>query len=396
MFRRILAISLMATFVLSLVLNETALAASSATSASAPAAVTSSERFEKSKSVFQGSWLLSLGAKRFQDEFNQKSTTDLMIGANLSYQPLELIQFRVLPTFRSTNGYTQTVEENSGSSGKLLLREASASATLKMFGSSMLGQLSAGALNEQAENGDLLFADDISFPAAHLSLSSNPDSIFVGGVQGQTAVVTASSLSTQTQNFEKTPTFQSAQVFLKLQKTILEANLSGGVFQFENLPMSVATKAGLLGNTVTSITAQDSVFKYAYRGSMAKGDAKLYFSRSISSGVIARWVQNREAPTSLNQASSMEIYSELDLSRSFQLRPFYDFFRIESDALVSSFNPGALNSNRVGYLAGVQMSLQKLVRITLSGGERDVLLLSPTQSRERLWNIKLETFDVAI
>jgi hypothetical protein len=350
---------------------------------------------ERKSNAFQGSWSISLGAKRFEDDFNQKATSDFSMGADLRYQPLELIQFRVLPAFHSSTGYTQTEDESSGSSGKLLIREASANITSRMLGQSMI-RLSLGALNQEALHSALLFSEDLSFPAARLSLSTDPQAVFVGGLHSEAAIVTASSLSTQTQNFEKTPTFQSHLLFLKLQKTVMEAQLLGGVFEFENLPMSVATKSGLFGNTTDSTTALDSVFRYAYKGSLASGNFKANFSRTFASGIKTAWVQNREAPQSQNQGSVVEAYADLDLSRNFQISPFYDYFRVESDATVASFNNEGLNTNRVGYSAGFRMSLQKMVKLTLSGGERDVLLLSPTQARERTWNLRLETFDVAI
>lgn len=348
-------------------------------------------------SPLQGTWAVSLGARRFEDEFNQKSTTDFRLGAELTYRPLELLEFRVLPSFRSSSGYTQTIDDKAqgSGSGSFLLREASANLSTQMMAKSNL-RLSIGALNEEAIHSNLMFSEDLSFPAVRLTLSSNPQAIFVAGVHAQTAIVTASSLSTQTQSFEKTPTFQSQVLFLKLQKTAVEATLSAGMFGFGNLPTSVATRSALLGNTTDSTTALDSTFRYAYQGSLANGDLRASFNRYFAVGAGAAWLQNRAAPQNQNEGSVYEAYSDLDFSRSFQLTPFYQYFRIQSDATVASLNSETLNTNRVGYSAGFRMGLAKLVKLSLSGGERDVLTLSPTQARERTWNLRLETFDVAI
>lgn len=339
----------------------------------------------------EGSWNLRLKNSRFEDAFNQKNMTEFRVGMELKYTPLENIYFRLAPHFNYTNGFAQSQEETKSDSSAWSVKEAA------LYAEPMSDLwLSAGALDQGADHPALLL-EDIAFPALRMSLQTDSKSRFSAGLQGETAIPTSSSLSTQTSEFEKTPSYNSGSLFIRLQKTLIEGSAQIGMYQYQNIPSSVATKAGLNGNSTTPTSSgNESVFIYQYQGAFAKADFKTHLGKYIRLLTLGEWAKNDRAPREYNQALRSRTGAEFDLSSSFQVTPYYEYFRIEPDAVISSYNGSWLNTNRVGYNAGLEMAYKKTLKISIFAGERDVVFETPFQQRERTWYVTLETFDVAI
>lgn len=344
-----------------------------------------------SNKKFKGTWRIRLEGKRGEDQFNQRSTVDFMIFTNLTYQPVDLFSFNFAPNFRYLNGYAQTQNKTDTNESKFFVRNASAD-----LNAADIFEASVGALDQSYMHHSILL-DEIAFPAARMGLSTNKKNDLVVGALAETAIATSSSLSTQTKEAEKTPTFNSAGVFAKAKYSAFEGGLSVQAWQFDNLPMSLATESGLAGNTTRAVTGgTDQVFVYNYKGIEAFGNAKVRFNNRIALGLQGAYVKNDEAPQGLNQGTWSRAFADYHITRNWMITPAYEFFRIEPDAAVAGYNSSYHYTNAVGYRAGLGVEFKRTVRVSVHSGEKDVMFITPSQQRERFWNLKLETLDVAI
>lgn len=345
---------------------------------------------EKNKK-FNGTWRLRLQGTRGEDPFNQRSTVDFAVLANLNYQPTDLLGFNLSPSFKYLNGFAQTQNRTDTNESKVLVRNASAD--LKVGG---VFEASVGALDQEKMHHPILL-DEVAFPAARIGAYTSDQNDYQVGALAESAIATSSSLSTQTKEAEKTPTFNSAGIFGKAESTYVDANLSVMMWQFENLPMSLATQSSFAGNTGTPVGGTtDKIFTYQYKGIEAFGKLKFKFNNRIALGLNAAFVRNDQAPSELNQGTWARGFVEYYVNRTWMVTPAYEFFRIEPDAAVAAYNSDLHYTNTVGYRAGLGVEYRKTVRVSIHGGEKDVLYITPTQQRERFWNLKLETLDVAL
>jgi hypothetical protein len=337
----------------------------------------------------EGTWRIQLSQRQSQEEFNQYQLTEFRLLADLRYQPLPNVYFLLGPKFTYTNGFLQTQEAKNANRSEWGLREASIRGDVDWF------SVGAGALDQAQTHPSILLYDQ-TFPALEMSVHSDRKQNWVFAAVAETAIPTTSSLSTQAREFEKTPGYSSGSLSVSAQKMLVDLKLRAGLFEFQNLPMSVASKSSLLGNTAISSNGSDSQFVYDYQGFFADAMAKANITNRFALGTVTEWAQNSKTESKLDQASLQRVFSDIRVTRNFDVTPFYEYFRIEPDAVVALYNADTLNSNRVGYRAGISVGYKQTLRVTFSGGERDVIYTSPFQRREKTLNLKLETFDVAI
>ncbi len=354
------------------------------TTAPAPSPATT-----KTNKGVEGTWRIQLSQRQSQEEFNQYQLTEFRLLADLRYQPLPNVYFLLGPKFTYTNGFLQTQEAKNANRSEWGLREASIRGDVDWF------SVGAGALDQAQTHPSILLYDQ-TFPALEMSAHSDRKQNWVFAMVAETAIPTTSSLSTQAREFEKTPGYSSGSLSLTAQKMLVDLKLRAGIFEFQNLPMSVASKSSLLGNTAISSNGSDSQFVYDYQGAFADTLLKANITNRFAIGAVGEWAQNSKAESSLSQASLQRVFSDIRLTRNFDVTPFYEYFRIEPDAVVALYNSDTLNTNRVGYRAGLTVGYKQTLKITFSGGERDVIYTSPFQRREKTLNLKLETLDVAI
>ncbi|MEZ0392062.1 MAG: hypothetical protein ACAH59_07610 [Pseudobdellovibrionaceae bacterium] len=349
----------------------------------------SEQKNEKIKAL-EGTWNIRLRNFRYEDDLNQRNTAEFRLLTDLRYRPLENIDFRLAPKFTYTNGFVQTTEGSQAATSTWGMKEASINA--EPFSDIWL---SAGALDQSKDHPALLL-DEQAFPAARLRMQTDSQALLSAGIKGETAIPTNSSLSAETKELEETPTYSSGSVFLKLQKMAVEGQFQAGVYEFQNLPSSLATKSAYFGNSITPIGEKESVFTYEYKGSFAAVNLKTHMGRYLTLKTLGEWVKNEQAPKDFNQAVRSNIGLEMNLSQNVQLTPYYEYFRIEPDAAVSYYNGVWLNTNRIGYDTGLSFAYKKTLKLTASGGERNVIFESDKQKSERTWIFKIETFEVAI
>lgn len=337
---------------------------------------------------WSGSLGIILQGKRFDSAKTQKSQSVFTLAANLNYLPTPTVRFNLAPEFSYINGYVQTDAQTDASKSTWSVQNAGVDFLPNKYLTASLG-----ALDQNSAHADILF-DAIAFPAAKASVNTQPDADFVAGMQAETAIVTSTSLSTEKTASEKTPTFQSSGLILKKQNGVLEGTLKAYVYEFNDLPSSVAASSANVGNSTTQIGTNPKAFVYEYRGYLAHGWIKANLNKSWALNLTSSWVKNNEAPEGYNQGTVTKFFIDADVSDSLRISPYYTFFRMEPDATVASLNDGRYNTNRVGYLTGLAFNYQKSVKVTLQGGERDVVYVNSAQQRERTWALRLETVNV--
>ena len=214
------------------------------------------------------------------------------------------------------------------------------------------------------------------------------------GVVAEAAIPTSSSLSTTTQDFEPTPGFNSAGLIVNMDyKNFVWENILSS-FEYQNLPINIATSSGLLGNTTNAVNSSSSQFLYQYKGYEYKSKMTLTLPQGSSYVLKGAYVKNTDAPNDMNVGYSVRNEINVFFSRKFTLTPIYQFFQIQSDSVVAAYNTPGYETNRVGYKTGIEMTFSNLFKVGALGGERNPLFFSPTQTHERTFELYLETLDL--
>jgi hypothetical protein len=339
-----------------------------------------------------GSWSAWIAAYQFQDETSKKSISELNVQINAEYQANSYLRISLWPAFSSETGNAQNRNQEEANSSAFSVKQAA------VFAGTENVEAGFGALNQRPAVGRLLIKNT-AFPAVSLKLQTNSTATQVVqvGVSGEAAIPTSVNLATENQTFEKTPTFSNAKVFLKLQSDMIEGGLSAGYWEYKNLPSSVAKKSSANGNTIDSLsnTADLSAFAYQYKGYFANADTTLHLSNYFDTGITANYVRNNSAPNKLNQGYRLRSFATINFSDEFSSGPYYEFYRIEPDTVVAAYGTDSLMPNTTGYKAGLELKFSKSFTLAFSGGEQIALYESPTQTRQRVYEISLETVDVS-
>lgn len=323
---------------------------------------------------------MGLSGDRFESSTEQQSVSKFYIQANFDYPVAPLLSFNIAPRFSNASGFSQNQERQNANASTWSVRNASADINPKgVF------TISAGALDQSVDHHPILLSET-TFPAVRATLQNK----YVG-LTGESAIATSSSLSTQTRSFEKTPTFSSAGIFGKYDGEVLNLQARALYFDFKDLPLTVSTDSALNGNSGRNTSGNDSEFIYDYHGYQADGSIKARFNKYFAVGASGAWVQNQDAPSSMNQGTEGKVFADINLSRKWMLTPSYEYFEVQPDAVVAYYNDPSMNTNRAGYRAGLATTYNDKVRVSFSGGERNVLFETPNQEREKTWNLTLET-----
>lgn len=338
---------------------------------------------------WNGSLGMILQGKRFDSNKTQKSTTVFSLAGDINYLPNSWVRFNLSPSFDYINGYIQT--ESKTDAVKSIWGVSNAAVD---FLPNKYIVTSLGALDQNAAHTGIMF-DSYAFPAAKVNLTTDPESDFSAGLQAESAIVASTSVSTEKTASEKTPTFNSAGIQLKKQNGTVEGFLKGWIYEFNNLPSSVADDSSNVGNSTLQIGTNPKSFIYQYKGYLAQAEIKTNLTKYWSMGLRTSYVKNSEAPAGYSEGSLTRFFIDADVSNSLRISPYYDYFRIEPDATVASLNDSRYNTNRVGYLTGLAFNYKKSVKVTVLGGERDVIYVNPAQERERTWTLRVETLNVA-
>lgn len=336
---------------------------------------------------YSGSLTTSLENSQVVDSTTRTNTSGLSLGADIKYQPLESLRIDLSPRFNYQTGFTQSDESADAQKSNLTVSNASA-----LFTPISYTQFEAGAVDQSRVHNKLLL-DNSPFPAAVARLRSGKiaETGWSTELVSEYAIPTSSSLSSNTSELEKTPSFTSIGANAKFSGTILATAIGLHYFQFENIPSSIANKSGLAGNTVEATSGTNRVFAYQYAGLSASIASKIRLSRAFLLDLSAEVVNNQKAPAAVSQGYRAGIKGLIRLNGESTLIPEYEFFRIASDAFIAGFADSKYQTNRAGYRTGLGYSYKQMVKIAALVGERVPLLESATQSREKTLDLTLET-----
>gem|GEM_PF-2704361 len=343
-------------------------------------------------------WDLAMREDMYQNPLNKENLFVMRAGLNMIYHMTQNLSVNLAPSFSYFNGYTQTQNEVQGNGSVWTMRNATLDA--KAWNALVF---SAGALNQQQNSAKQIvhtrvLMDDRSFPGVSAQLSTGGN--FDVGLLGEAAIPTSASLTTQTDNQETNPSFQSFGAFMNYKSSRVKLELLADYYSFTNLPSSVAMQSGLLGNTVLApngnANSTDNVFAYNYRGLETFGRLKLVLSNYWRFNIDGAYLKNSQAPADSNTATAALASLDWIAAKDIMLTPGYAYFKIQSDAVVASYNDSNFMPNMAGYAGSMTLQYKKSFKLAVSGGERAPLVDNPNQFHEHIWNLKLEMLNVSI
>lgn len=343
------------------------------------------ENHRSEKSNSQILWNIGLKGDHFENRFEQHSLTHFYLQSLIDYRLLSTLSFNFIPRFSYTTGYILNRNQSSANSSQINVLNASAIMT-------PFQNLTAevGALNQSTYLDSILISDS-TFPALRITLKN--ENI---GITSESAIASSTSMTTQTNNNQKTPTFNTVGVFAQIKNSWMKANTTVSYFEFKDLPLSVSTNSVLNGNSGQNTSGIDSEFIYQYQGLLVHGEIQIPITQKLDLGTQFSVIQNQQAPDQFNLGYRGLIYSNLFINKEILITPTVEYFEIHSDATVANYNDSSMNTNRAGYRIGLTTSIQNKLKISLTAGERSVLVENPNQENEKMIHLKMETMYVPL
>jgi hypothetical protein len=291
------------------------------------------------------------------------------------------------PVLYSVSGHSQSDTSGGSNNNPIVVHTAKINySPLDKFA------VSGGILNP-TDNHSTLLMEERGLPGLRIQYGIPEQKGFQFLGYAESDIVTSQSLTTNTRDKEATPTLQSLGIGIRSNSNTLTVSLLGSAYSFKDLPNSIATESGLFGNSVRSINSTESQFIYEYSGFEAIFELKYQFTNRFTPAVRAVYITNENAPSGLKNGYLIHSEVEAAVSSKFSIIPIYEYFRIEPDAVVSSLSNSRLDSNRVGYHYVLMAEFSHQFRIFAGAGERDTIYSSPTQSRETLYELGMETLN---
>jgi len=335
---------------------------------------------------FQADWRVSMMGLDSNDVSTQSKLVDFSLDLRSLYYLNSSLFLDFQPTLRFASGQYESFDGADKEDNKLILHQAAVHYKPSTFFS-----LSVGALNQRTLHTSLLM-DDLAFPAARLESDGSLGS-WNSGVSIESAIPTSTSLSTNTNSVEATPSLNTASVRVNWvpQRNLYWKN-SFGYFQYNNLPSAVAQGALLLGNDVNQISDADYAFVYKFQGLEAHSEFKFPVS-VVDLGIGAEYVENQSAPSPLNTAYKFYSFTSIPVTKGMDVTFKATRFAVAPDAVVAYFNAWDYEANREGYsLEGSLHFKKEKFNVSLKYTDADVMYINPNQSQERILFIRLETF----
>ena len=336
------------------------------------------------------SWRTALEGVNDQDSQSSGKFVSFHLNAKMDYQLAPQVLLNLNPQIRFESGSFQSVDGDRGNESGVYFREAAAH---WLFATN--SRLSAGALDQSTMHSDLLIGEQ-AFPAARAKWQMFEVHSWSMVLEAEDAIPTSMGLSTNTAGVEETPQFVSASLALNYEPNPqYHWDTRIGTFSYSHLPTAVAYQSSLRGNTVLSLTDNESIFVYNYEGVEAETKARFPVMRGWDFISKAAYLQNDKADNKNSRAYELTAGSEFFFVGRKSLEVSFQAFRIEPDAAVSYFNSENYfnNTNRIGYNIQSYINFKKYgFRIGVSYTDAEVIYLNPVQTRERSVLLKLETF----
>lgn len=329
-------------------------------------------------------WNLSLGGTRGEDPYSQKTLSELTLSIDANIPLTESIYILLSPEIFSESGFRQD-QQTEGSKTEIRISNAEAKLFINKYWSASAGALSQAHLPRS-------IISRRTFPAAKIAYQDS-ESGFKAFFQS--AVPTSSNLASETRDFEPIPNFFTAGGEISgTQSTHQEWQAKLYYFKYQNLPSSVAMQSSYTGNSSMLDPDGTMDLKYLFEGYVAYIKANTYINPELALEVSLEGILNSKAPSGTNRGQILEIRAPWKLNNQLVLAPIYTYFEIQPDATVSAYSSSQLQTNRVGYLGGAQLTYNKNLSLLALAGERSVIYESSTQFREKQIELRLESTNV--
>lgn len=251
--------------------------------------------------------------------------------------------------------------------------------------------LEAGAINQRFLNNPLLM-DDSPFPALREKIWILQNKVWQLGLQAEQAIPTSVSMSTMTSEKEPLPLFQTQSITAEYQGEDFRAAFSGGHFQFRDLPAQVALGSVNFGNSVDATVPQNARYKYRYEGWEGGAFAENRLNDWIVPRIGGNYLVNTAAPGPGNNGYLAFLQTELQVSRSWNLIPRYEWFVNERNSSPAYYNAAAYgHNNRQGYLAEIRVgNLSRGIAFKGQYVDSRILEKDPLQVNSKFFFIGME------
>lgn len=324
-------------------------------------------------------WQMGLSGNQFTNTFEQQVMSKFYVLTNLNYQALSYLDLQLTPLLYTSSGFSQSLNNDESNSTKWLIKNARANVNPRgAF------QAQMGIINQSDQHHSLLFSD-VSFPALNIGLNTENFQLNI-----ESAIATANSLSTQTKSFEKTPGFMSTGLSGKMKTENIYVFARLNAFQFSDLPLSVSTISTLNGNSGINTSGNEYAFANEFYGLESELQLEYQILTQLRIKSANAVIFNQGAPEN-NKGFSTQLTADYQMNKDLILSPFYQYFEVQSDAAVAYYNDAKMNTNRAGYQVGLSSLINNKIKLSLSGGERSVLIENPNQENDKTWSIQLET-----
>jgi hypothetical protein len=336
---------------------------------------------------FSAEWRMSMKGQSQEDEQTQAKYVDLRLELKSKYVLTNSLYIDFQPAMRVVSGQSQTIDGADSMKNAILLNQAGL-----MFKPASFFQLAAGALDQRYNHTSLLI-DSIAFPSARMQSLFRTGSL-VSGFVVESAIPTSTSLSTNTQEKEPTPSLNSASVrmnFIPSKNGYWKNKV--GYFAYSNLPSAVAQQSMLLGNEVNTISDAHYEFINKYAGVEAGTEISVPVSTLFDLTLDAEYVKNTQAADDVNSAYTVKGGAKIHVSAALDFNLFAKYYSVAPEAAVAYFNARGYETNRIGYEVGSYFSfLKQGFDLGATYRDSEVMFSNTVQSRQKLIMIKLETF----
>lgn len=337
---------------------------------------------------FQLAWKGSFEGESSTGERGNQKLVSFGFDLDAKYKLTQSLRFEVNPVFNYHTGAIEVRESANTTENQITLKNAAVRwAPASSF------QLKAGALNQGLTQNSLLVGGN-PFPAAQVQLKAgSAQDGFAASALLQAAMPTTTSLASQTEENETTPSLNTAAVRLQYnQQGAWGLAAKIGYFQWQNIPKMVAAKSATIGNSVNLINDSEGTWLYDYKGQDAQLEGRLNLTWLIFQ-FGADYLKNESAPQNKNTAINTYLNTTLIANEDLHFLLNLNRFRIESDATIAYFSSSRyFNTNRNGYaIEGAFENSRAGYQVGLRFTEADSIYLNNWQLKERQIVLKLET-----
>ncbi|MBO9665626.1 MAG: hypothetical protein J7501_02285 [Bdellovibrio sp.] len=347
--------------------------------------LSASESSEKKR--FSAEWRLSMAGTDNQDLQTQSKYVDLRLEVKSKYILTSSMFLDLQPAVRLVSGQAQTMDGADKMENKILLNQAAVHYTPASF-----FRLSAGALDQRYAHTSLLI-DKMAFPGARVEAKLRAGDTETSLV-GATSIPTSTSLSTNTNEKEATPSLNSGALkFYYVPTRDAFWSTTVGYFMYNNLPSAVAKESMLLGNEVNTLSEADYEFVNKYEGVEAGTYLRLPVGSLLHVSLVGEYLKNLKAEDDVNTATMYSAGASVHMTGNLDLNLMGGYFSVAPEAAVAYFNARGFETNRQGYFGETGLSFRKEgFNVGVRYTDSEVMFTNSIQSREKTIMIKLETF----